>query len=79
MTRSWCSFSCSNKQSEVEAIPTEDLAALFAQLQQRPKWSQMVELLSMLGSGKENFTFDEVKATAPPCLTDACFCIFGAF
>ena len=40
-------------------VPAEDLSVLFAHLSQEPKWSQMVELLSLLQD--DTFNFDEVR------------------
>lgn len=44
---------------ESELVPREDLVGLFEKLEQKPKWSQVVELLSFLPPGPDSFTFDE--------------------
>lgn len=47
----------SHPLGEVEQVPREDLVALLERLDQKPKWSQIVELLSLIPY--DYFTFDE--------------------
>jgi hypothetical protein len=49
-----------------ERVPRVELITLLAELQQKPKWSQLVEILSILRPGTDTFTFDEVRSYAQP-------------